>query len=205
MRAILITTAILLTVVPLGAWATEPVVDPLQASSLTLSLAAGHGWGQTSQNGLGAYDDYSLVPRPYDRESGRTLQLGVDYRLLDTLAAGVEVTTWSRLADEDLATAHLDITLAAVVVSWYPWRDDLFMRLGYGLGIARLKYLERGIADTKQDIGGCYLLAVGYDISLGGPISLTPRIANAGFDTKDLEVWASLTTFTLAINIELLE
>jgi len=203
MRAILLTTLLLLSVPCSGACAESSITDPSRPSTLTLSLAAGPGWGRTTDNVLRVYDDYALIPRVYDRTSGPAFHLGVDYRLVDDLTVGVGVTSWSRSADENLATAHFDQTLVAATVTWYPWRGRIFTRFGYGLGIARLEYLERGIAATRNDTGTGYLLGLGYEVRLGHTVSLAPPIRTVGYATGSLEVWASLTTLTLALTIDL--
>ncbi|MBU1675393.1 autotransporter outer membrane beta-barrel domain-containing protein, partial [bacterium] len=157
-------------------------------------LGAGVGWGRTADNVLRLYDDYARIPRLDDREAGTSLQLGAGCRLLDDLTVGVELLAWSRRADDDLASARLDLITAAVAVTWHPWRGGLFARLGYGLGSARLDYLERGRQEIMHDTGTCYLLACGYELRLGGALSLSPQISHAAFATRDLEVWASLTS-----------
>ncbi len=171
-------------------------------SAFAFSLGAGLGWGKTADNILRYYDDYARIPRLHDREAGASLQLGIGYRLLEDLTAGVELLAWSRRADDGLATARLDLITASAAITWHPWRGGLFTRLGYGLGSARLDYLERGEEKTKHDTGACYLLALGYQLRLSGTLSLSPQVSHTAFATRDLEVWASLTALTLTLNIE---
>jgi hypothetical protein len=205
MRTILLTALLLLSAPGSGACAEPPISDSSRPSVLTLRFAAGPGWGRTTDNGLRVYDDYALVPRIYDHDGGPAFHLDIDYRLTGDLAVGACVTTWSRSADENPATAHFDQTLVAVTATWYPWRGYIFTRFGYGLGIARLEYLERGIAAIRHDTGAGYLLGLGYIIRLGDTISLAPQITTVGYGTGSLEVWASLTTLTLALTIDLWE
>ena len=171
-------------------------------SALVISLGVGAGWGETTDNVLRLYDDYVLDPRLHDRESGASLEFGAGYRLSREMFAGVELLAWSRRADDDLDAAHLDLVTAAAALTWFPWRDGPFARLGYGLGTARLDYLERGSWRNRRDTGAAYLLALGWELDLGGVWSLSPRISHTAFATRELDVWASLTTLTIALTIE---
>ncbi len=172
---------------------------PDEAKGFEAGLAIGHGWARLSDNIFRDLDDYALIPRVHDREGGLALQFHGGYRLLEDLAAGVVLDGWSRSSNG----AHLDQLLAAAAVTWYPWRGGLFLRLGYGLGVARVAYLERGVEKTKHDIGAGYLMTAGYELPLVGEVHLAPQITITGFSTNDVEVWASHTSLTLALHFPL--
>jgi hypothetical protein len=191
-----------LMIVLLAAACARGAPAPREAAGPVFGLAAGLGWGRTTDNVLRVHDDYALVPRLHAREPGVALEFGAGYRLDAGVAVGLELLAWSRRADDDLDAARLDLLAATAAVTWHPWRNGLFARLGYGLGAARLAYLERGSEKRKLDTGAAYLLSVGWELALDGAWSLSPRFSHAGFGTRDLEVWASLTTLALAVNFE---
>jgi len=176
--------------------------SPVDDDALVISLGAGAGWGETTDNVLRVYDDYALDPRLHDREPGASLELGAGYRLSAEMIAGVELLAWSRRADDDRDTARLDLITAAAALTWFPWRDGPFARLGYGLGTARLDYLERGSWRNRRDTGAAYLLALGWELDLGDDWSLSPLLSHTAFATRALDVWVSLTTLTLALTVE---
>ena len=192
---------IALTIASAAAYAADPD-DGTSGAALSLELGAGIGWAGSSDNGLRLYDDYARIPELHDREAGVAVHLGFGYGLTENVALGVDLRAWSRRADDDLAAARLDLIETVVAVTWHPWRTGPFARLGYGLGAARLDYLERGSWHDMYDTGACYLLAIGHDLRLGRTLTLAPQLAHVAFATRDLEVWVSSTCLTLALCIQ---
>ncbi len=166
----------------------------------SLGLGLGWGGGRLSDNTLRVFEDQDRLPRLYDRENGLLLRLVVENRLLPTLGAGLEVTAWSRGADDALGDAHLDMLLLVPALSWHPGGRGLFLRLGYGLGIARVVYQERGTVHGGTDDGPTVLLGLGWDVPLNDRWTVTPRCGYSGFAGGDLDVWASLLAVTWTVS-----
>ena len=179
------------------------VAHPASADGrgLRIGLGTGTGRGLAEENGLHVYEDDELVPRPYGRDTGPAFNLRVETDLTPLVSAGIDATVWSRGGPE----GHLDQTVLAAAVIWRHDPTGLHARLGYGLGIARLEAYDRGFPVVERDTGSAYLLAVGWNLSLGRGLSLGPRIAHTGFVARELDVWASTTVVTLSVDLQIWE
>lgn len=178
-----------------------PGLVQAEGLGLRVGLGAGTGRGLAEENGLHVYEDDELIPRPYGRDTGPAFNLRVEADLTPLVSAGIDATVWSRGGPE----GHLDQTVLAAAVIWRHDPTGLHARLGYGLGIARLEAYDRGFPGIERDTGSAYLLAVGWNLSLGRGLSLGPRLAHTGFVARELDVWASTTVVSLSIDLQIRE
>jgi hypothetical protein len=152
----------------------------------------GAGWGSATvtSDETGDADN--------DRESSGVLYINVGGTLNEHLLLGVEFDMWSKTVpletnlDGKLKMYNLDATLTV-----YPSaRAGFFLKGGVGLSLLNLE-LVGPASSLKLDMGnGLGLIAgMGYDIPLGGSVSLTPGLNYWRGNLGDLHV-ADQTSFS---------